>query len=135
MLQRSAWLIFIFTDLNEVTKQIKGKLQSSSQYLPVPCIETKQVKIGIICWHCFVFQELCEEVFLEGVNVESSNIISNDFVDHKPEKNETLDAITKNDNKSSTQSYNKFGGHIKLLEMYIINKLKFQILQQNVNCI
>ena len=83
----------------------------------------------IICWHCFVFQELCEQVFPEGVNVESSNIISKDFVDHKPEKNETLDATTKNDNKSSTQSYNKFGGHIKLLEMYIINKLKFQILQ------
>ena len=82
-----------------------------------------------ICWYCFVFQELCEEVFPEGVNVESSNIISNDFVDHKPKKNETLDATAKKDNKSSTQSYNKFGGSMKLLEIYIISKLKFQILQ------
>ena len=81
-----------------------------------------------ICWHCFVFQELCE-VFLEGLNVESSNIISNDFVDHKSEENETLDATAKKDNKSSTQSYNKFGGNMKFLEMYIISNLKFQILQ------
>ena len=82
-----------------------------------------------ICWYCFVFQELCEQIFPEIVNVESSNIISNDFVDHKPEKNETLISTAKKDNKSSTQSYNKFGGGIKLLEMYMISKLKLLILQ------
>ena len=72
---------------------------------------------------------MCEEVFPEVVNLESSNIISNDFVDHKSEENETLDATAKKDNKSSTQSYNKFGGNIKFLKMYIISHLKFQILQ------
>ena len=72
---------------------------------------------------------MCEQVFIEVVNAESSNIISNDFVDHKSEENETLDATAKKDNKSCTESYNKFGGGIKLLEMYIIIKLKLQILQ------
>ena len=74
------------------------------------------------------FQELCEQVFPKGVNVKLSNIIPNGFVDHKPEENETLDAIEKNDSKASTQNYNKFGGGMKLLEMYIISKLKLQIL-------
>ena len=64
---------------------------------------------------CFVFQELCEQVFSERVNVDSSNIISNDFVDHKSEENETLIATAKEDNSQ---------GCIKLLEMYIIRKLK-----------
>ena len=72
---------------------------------------------------------MCEEVYPEIVNVESSNIISNDFVDRKPEENETSEAIAKKDNKSSTQSYNKFGGNMKFLKMYIISNLKFQILQ------
>ena len=64
---------------------------------------------------CFVFQELCEQVFSERVNVDSSNIISNDFIDHKSEENETLIATAKEDNSQ---------GCIKLLEMYIIRKLK-----------
>ena len=72
---------------------------------------------------------MCEQVFIEGVNAESSNIISNNFVDHKSEENETLDATAKKDNKGSTESYNKFEGGMKLLEMYIIIKLKLQILQ------
>ena len=78
---------------------------------------------------CFVFQELCEQVFPEVVNVESSNIISNDFVDHKPKENETMVAIARKDNKSLTASYNKFRVGMKLLEIYITNKLKLKILQ------
>ena len=64
---------------------------------------------------CFVFQELCEQVFSERVNVDSSHIIPNGFVDRKLEKNETLIATAKEDNSQ---------GCIKLLEMYIIRKLK-----------
>ena len=37
--------------------------------------------------------------------------------------------LQKRNNKSSSQNYNKFGVGIKLLEMYIVSKLKLQILQ------
>ena len=60
---------------------------------------------------------MCKQGFHDGVNAESSNIISNDVVGHKPEDNETLDATAKKDNKISTQSCNKFGDGMKLLEM------------------
>ena len=69
-----------------------------------------------ICRPCFVFQELCEQVFPKVVNVESSNIIFNDFVEHKPEEKETLVATAKEDNDSLTLSY-KFRPGKKLLEM------------------
>ena len=62
------------------------------------------------------FQELCEQVFPEGVNVEFSNINSNDFVDHKPEEYGTLYATAKKDNKSSIKIY-KFQDGMKLLKL------------------
>ena len=66
------------------------------------------VKFLTISRSCFVFQELCEQVFPEVVNIKSLNIISNDFVDHKPKENESLAAIAKEDNENSTKSYDKF---------------------------
>ena len=77
-----------------------------------------------ICWLCFVFQELCEQVFPEVVNVDSSNIVFNDFVDHKPKENETLAAIAKEDNESLTKSCDKSQDGMNLSEMFIISKLK-----------
>ena len=74
---------------------------------------------------------MCEQVCFEEVDVESSNIIPNDFVDHKLAENETLDATAKKESKSSTQSCSKFRNGMKLLEMYTKNKLKLQILQLN----
>ena len=77
-----------------------------------------------ICRQCFVFQELCKEVVPERENVESLNIIFNNFVDHKPEENETLIATAKEDKKSLATNNSKFQDGIKLLEMYIISQLK-----------
>ena len=69
-----------------------------------------------ICKQCSVFQELSEPTFSEALNNKSSNIISNSFVNYKPEDNKEFVATVNKVNKNSIETckrHNKIQSDLK----------------------